>query len=151
MKKLFLGALLTLSTILLTSCNKGKLEKSENGKLYYLTVKGENGDKSEREVKFAIFPNIVDSLKISEEKIKLICEETVRYADWNVKHKPTYKLPEDAMLSYDSEENTLNSSIGGTAENAYGTPDNIYSVVTFTLNGEMKSDKDGMPTVRTIF
>jgi hypothetical protein len=148
MRKLLLGALLLLSVVTFVSCNDG-LKKSENGKLYYFTVKGKNGDETEREVKFSIFPNVVDSLKISEEKIKLICEQTVRYADWNVKHKPTYKLPEDAMLSYDAEDNTLRSSISGTAENSYGTPDNIYSVVHFTLDGKMKSDKDGMPIIES--
>jgi hypothetical protein len=146
MKKIILGALLLLSMVFLTSCNDG-LKKSENGKLYYLTVKGKNGDKTEHAVKFTIFPNVIDSLKISEEKIKLICEEAARYADWNVKHKPTYKLPDDALISYDVKENTLSVSIGGTAENSYGTPDNIYSVVHFTLDGKMKSDKDGMPII----
>lgn len=146
MKKLLLGSLLLLSTLSFVSCNDG-LKKSENGKLYYLTVKGKNGDETEREVKFSIFSNVVDSLKISEEKIKLICKQTVRYADWNVKHKPTYKLPEDAILSYDAEDNTLRSSIYGTAENSYGVSDNIYSVMRFTIKGEMKKDKDGMPII----
>lgn len=146
MKKFLLGALLLLSAVTFVSCNDG-LKKSENGKLYYLTVKGKNGDETEREVKFSIFSNVVDSLKISEEKIKLICEQTVRYADWNVKHKPTYKLPDNAMLSYDVEDNTLRLFIGGTAENTYGVPDNIYSVIQFTIKGEMKQDKDGLPII----
>jgi len=45
------------------------------------------------------------------------------------------------MLAYDAEDNVLRSSITGTAENAYGTPDNIYSVVLFTIKGEMKMNK----------
>jgi hypothetical protein len=143
MKK-FLSILML--SIVLVSCNRG-LEKPFGGTLYYLTVEGKNGDGTEREVKFTIFENVVDSLKISEEKIKLICEETVRYADWNVKHKPTYKLPEDAMLSYDAQDNTLRASIWGTAENSYGVPDNIRSVVLFTIEGKMKKDKDGLPMV----
>ena len=148
MKKLLLGAILLFSTLSFVSCNNG-IKKSENGELYYLTVKGKNGDETEREVEFIISSNIADSLKISEEQIKHICKVAVLYADWNVKYSPTYKLPETAMIYYIVERNSIIASISGTAENAYGVPNDIRTHIYFTSEGFMREDKDGLPIIES--
>jgi hypothetical protein len=39
--------------------------------------------------------------------------------------------------------------MSGTAENAYGTPDNISSSIAFTVKGVMKKDSEGLPEIFT--
>jgi hypothetical protein len=39
--------------------------------------------------------------------------------------------------------------MSGTAENAYGTPDNISSSIKFSKTGQMIKDSDGLPDIMT--
>ena len=154
MKKL-LFTLLTVALIISCSgpaeAELGELvtKETKDGNLYYLTIEGENGDKSKEKVEFSIDRVIVDSLKLKPGKIKSMCEDAVIYADWDVKFKPTYKHSTIASLSFDAEENRIVAYMSGTAENAYGTPDNISSSIPFTVKGVMKKDSDGLPEIFT--
>ena len=138
---------------LLTACTSPKdkdgltVLDAKGTKLYYYTVEAENGDKTKHKLEFSIDRVIVDSLKLSENKIKAICEEAVRYADWDVKYQPSYKHGDIAMLSYDSEENKINAYMNGTAENAYGVPDRISSSIPFNVKGNMIMDADDLPEI----
>jgi hypothetical protein len=154
MKKIIISSFIAVSVF---SCSdavkseKGDLVTKEgNGvKLYYLTVEGENGDDSKQDVEFSINNVLVDSLKLKTAKIKDLCEKSVLYADWNVKFKPTYKHSKTAMLVFDAEEQQIVAYMSGTAENAYGTPDNISSSIKFSKTGQMIKDSDGLPDIMT--
>jgi hypothetical protein len=152
MKKLFK---ITMVMAVISSCSglvetqNGELEtiKTEEGNLYYITIEGENGDETKQEIEFSIDRVIVDSLKMNPEQIRMICDEAAIYADWNAKFKPTYKHQKVAMLVYNAKEKCIIANMSGTAENAYGTPDNLSSSIPFSLKGEMKTDEEGMPTI----
>jgi hypothetical protein len=120
---------------------------SEKTPIYSMTLEAEDGDKSTKKVKFYIDNLIVQKLKLTESKIRNICDNGIRYADWNVKFKPTYKTNETASLSYDKEANRIIALMSGTAENAYGVPDNINTIIPFDVNGKMIEDKDGIPEI----
>lgn len=119
----------------------------EKTPIYFITLEAEDGDKSKKKVKFLIDNLIVQKLKLTESKIRNICEDGIRYADWNVKFKPTYKTNETASLSYDKEENRIIALMSGTAENAYGVPDNLNTIIPFDIKGKMIEDKDGIPEI----
>jgi hypothetical protein len=158
MKKIIIYS---LAILLLTACSDNKneaqknevkrfeliIEKGKNN--YYLTLEGKNGDKTKQKVEFSIDYLVIDSLKLTEQKIKSICENALLYSDWNVNFKPTYKHGDDAMLYYGKEENSIKVHVKGTAENAYGVPDNISSTISFNLKGKMINDKDGLPDILT--
>ena len=140
---------------LLTACTSPKdkdgltVLDAKGTKLYYYTVEAENGDKTKHKLEFSIDRVIVDSLKLSENKIKAICEEAVTYADWDVKYQPSYKHGDIAMLSYNLDENKIYAYMNGTAENAYGVPDRISSSIPFNLKGNMIMDADDLPEIMT--
>jgi len=120
---------------------------SEKEPIYYMTLEAEDGDKTKKKVEFLIDVSIVKELKLNEEKIRNMCDDGIRYADWNVKFKPTYKHSEMASISYDKKENKINAIMSGTAENAYGVPDNINTFIPFDIKGKMIEDKDGLPEI----
>ena len=144
-----------LILLIATSCNDTKEKDglvkidAKGTNLYYYSIEAENGDKTKQKVEFSIDKVIVDSLKLSENKIKAMCEEAVTYADWDVKYQPSYKHGDIAMLSYDSEENKINACMNGTAENAYGVADRISSSIPFNLKGNMIMDADALPDIVT--
>ena len=120
---------------------------SENSPRYYMTLEAEDGDKTKKKVEFMIDKLIIKELKLNEAKIREICDDGIRYADWNVKFKPTYKSSETASLFYDKETKRIKAMMSGTAENAYGVPDNIYTFIPFNIKGKMIEDKDGLPEI----
>ena len=120
---------------------------SEKSPMYYLTLETEDGDKTKKKIKFNIDELLVQKLKLSESKIRNICSNAVLYSDWNVKFKPTYKADESASLSYDDETSNISAFMSGTAENAYGVPDNINTIIRFDKKGKMIRDKDGIPEI----
>jgi ABC-type glycerol-3-phosphate transport system substrate-binding protein len=120
---------------------------SENSPRYYMTLEAEDGDKTKKKVEFMIDKLIIKELKLNEAKIREICDDGIRYADWNVKFKPTYKSSETASLFYDKETKRIKAMMSGTAENAYGVPDNIYTFIPFDIKGKMIEDKDGLPEI----
>jgi len=120
---------------------------SEKSPMYYLTLEAEDGDKTKKKIKFNIDELLVQKLKLSESKIRNICSNAVLYSDWNVKFKPTYKADESASLSYDDETSNISAFMSGTAENAYGVPDNINTIIRFDKKGKMIRDKDGIPEI----
>lgn len=137
----------TLITIFfLASCKKNdKLIKE--GDTYYVSIEEKQGDKSKKVVKFTISTNIIDSLKVPESSVIDMCKETAIYADWNAKYKPTYKLPDTAMLLYMADDKEFIGSISGTCENAYGTPDEISTYVKFGQDFKMIKDSSGIPEI----
>ena len=120
---------------------------SENDPIYYMTLEAEDGDKTKKKVEFMIDKLIIKELKLNEEKIRNMCSDGILYADLNVNFKPTYKHSEMASISYDKKENKINAFMSGTAENAYGVPDNINTFIPFDIKGKMIEDKDGIPEI----
>jgi hypothetical protein len=120
---------------------------SEKSPIYYLTLEAEDGDKTKKKIQFNIDELLVKKLKLSESKIRNICSAAIIYADWNVKFQPTYKADESASLSYDDETSNISAFMSGTAENAYGVPDNINTIIRFDKKGKMIYDKDGIPEI----
>jgi hypothetical protein len=49
----------------------------------------------------------------------------------------------------DAEKKCIVAHMSGTAENDYGTADNVNSSIPFSLKGVMKHDKDGLPEIIT--
>lgn len=117
---------------------------SENSPRYYMTLEAEDEDKTKIKVEFMIDKLIIKELKLNEAKIREICEDGIRYADWNAKFKPTYKSKETAFLFYDEEKKRITAIMHGTAENAYGVPDNIDTFIPFDIKGKMTKDKNGL-------
>lgn len=148
------GIIYAVILLLFAACSNEKKEEprfklivEKTKGLYYLTLEGNNGDKTKQKVEFSINNVIIDSLKLSEQKIIYMCEDALRYSDWNVNYKPTYKHGESALLTFDSKEKKIIIFVDGTAENAYGVADKISSTITFNLNGKMINDKDGLPVI----
>jgi hypothetical protein len=148
------GIIYVVILLLFAACSNEKKEEPrfklivEKAKgIYYLTLEGNNGDKTKQKVEFSIDDVVVDSLKFTEQKIIYMCEDALRYSDWNVNFKPTYKHGDDAMLYYVNEEKSIKVHVNGTAENAYGVPDKISSTISFNLKGKMINDKDGLPDI----
>jgi hypothetical protein len=138
---------------LLTSCTSPKdkdglvVLDAQGTKLYYYTIEGNNGDETKQKIEFSIDHVIVDSLKLSENKIKEMCEDAARYADWDVKYKPSYKQGDMAMLSYNLDENKIYAYMTGAAENAYGVADRLSTNIPFNLKGNMIMDADDLPEI----
>jgi ABC-type glycerol-3-phosphate transport system substrate-binding protein len=151
-KLLFIGTML----LGITACS-GSGNDSENGALvnrgtekepiYYMTLEAEDGDKTKKKVEFMVDVSIIKELKLNEEKIRSMCDNGILYADWNVNFKPTYKSSETASLFYDKETKRINAIMSGTAENAYGVPDDINTIIPFDIKGKMIEDKNGIPEI----
>ena len=156
-KLLFIGALLLLITACSGASKNASKEEvtlgtlinrgNEKNPIYYMILEAEDGDKTKKKVEFMIDEFIIKELKLSEAKIRNICDDGILYADWNVNFKPTYKSNETANLSYDKETIRIYAFMSGTAENAYGVPDNISTIVPFDIKGKMILDKDGLPEI----
>ena len=126
----------------LVSCNgDGKLIKREKGT--FMTVEALNGDKTKIKVEFLIAVDI----KLGEQKIEAICKDAVRYADWNANFKPTYKHSVSATLICDEKNGEITACMNGTAENAYGVPDDVATYICFNKKGKLKRDADGFPEI----
>ncbi len=126
----------------LVSCNgDGKLIK--RGKGTFMTVEALNGDNTKTKVEFLV----VDDIKLDEAKIYAICKDAVAYADWNAKFKPTYQHSKSATLIYDEKTGEITACMIGTAENAYGVPDNVSTYIIFDKKGKLKEDADGLPEI----
>ena len=86
----------------------------------------------------------------------------LRYADWDAKHKMTYRLEgyetpiygdttarRVGMLYLDSVQMEYTVSIKGSCENSFGVRDEVTTYVKFTKDGGMKLDKNGLPDIFT--
>ena len=156
-KLLFIGALLLLITACSGASKNASKEEvtlgtlinrgNEKNPIYYMILEAEDGEKTKKKVEFMIDEFIIKELKLSEAKIRNICDDGIRYADWNVNFRPTYKSNETASLSYNKEAIRIYAFMSGTAENAYGVPDNISTIVPFDIKGKMILDKDGLPEI----
>ena len=152
-KLLFIGTLL----LVIAACSGTSKEDAPLGALvnrgdekiqmYYVVLEAEDGDKTKKRVEFYIDLKIINELKLNEAQIRNICSESILYADWTVKFKPTYKHSESASLRYDEAEKKITVLMDGTAENAYGVPDHIMSIISFDTKGKMILNKDGVPDI----
>jgi hypothetical protein len=155
MKSLILmGALLLLSMVSLISCSKKDEIIKELGKnnknLYYLETDVYNGDGSKQNIRVDISNEILDSLKLSENKIKKLIRIGIENSTKSINFTKTLTYSEFGTLYYtkskilveDGNENigtteyplitpkykrkevgTYVFSITGEAKNAYGVPD----------------------------
>ena len=156
-KLLFIGTLLLVITACSGASKNASKEEvtlgtlinrgNEKNPIYYMILEAEDGDKTKKKIEFLINEVLIKKFKLSEAKIRNICEDGILYADWNVNFKPTYKSNETANLSYDKETKRIYAFMSGTAENAYGVPDNISTIVPFDIKGKMILDKDGLPEI----
>ena len=119
----------------------------KNNARYYMTLEGEDGDKTKKKVEFIIDKLIVEELKLDEPKIRTMCDGALSHANWNANFKLTYKHGESPMLSYDKNELKITAFMTGTADNAYGVEDNVNTIIPFDQNGKMILDKDGLPDI----
>ena len=119
----------------------------KNNARYYMTLEGEDGDKTKKKVEIMIDKLIVSELKLSEDQIRNMCKDAIRYADWNTNFKLTYKFSGTSMLSYDKNEKIITAYMAGTAQNAYGVADNVNAIIRFDLKGKMMMTKDGLPDI----
>jgi hypothetical protein len=126
-----------------TLINRG----DKNTALYYMILEAEDGDKTKKKVEIIIDKLIVIELKLSEDQIRNMCEDAIRYANWNSNFKLTYKYTGTPMLSYDKNEKIITAYMTGTAENAYGVADNVNTIIRFDLKGKMIMNKDGLPDI----
>jgi len=156
-KLLFIGAMLTvLAACSGTPKNATNSEKKlgtliiqgkEKNQIYSMILEAEDGDKTKKKVDFMIDKLIVNELKLNEAKIRNMCNDGIRYANWNANFKLTYKYSEIGSIRYDKKEKNITVFMSGTAENAYGVADNVYSIIRFDLKGKMLLDKDGLPDI----
>ena len=156
-KLLFIGAMLTvLAACSGTPKNATNSEKKlgtliiqgkEKNQIYSMILEAEDGDKTKKKVDFMIDKLIVNELKLKEAKIRNMCNDAIRYANWNTNFKLTYKYSEIGSIRYDEKEKNITVFMSGTAENAYGVPDNVFSIIRFDLNGKMMMTKDGLPDI----
>ena len=121
---------------------------TEKEPMYYVISSAKDGDETKKDIEFFIDTNIVKDLKLEPEKIESICDQAVIYADWNAKFKQTYKYSGLASLSYDKKAKRINAFLSGTAENAFGVTDKIYTTIPFDLEGKMILDKSGLPLIQ---
>jgi Zn/Cd-binding protein ZinT len=140
--------------LLLNSCDylnsNGPLVNrgTEKEPMYYVISSAKDGDETKKDIEFFIDTNIVEELKLEPKKIESICDQAVTYADWNAKFKQTYKYSGLASLTYDNKAKRINAFISGTAENAFGVSDKIYTTIPFDLDGKMILDKSGLPIIQ---
>lgn len=150
MKKMKKLLVLCTMFLLLVSCNKyGKIEIDKNNSYYSTVLKIGNLVKSDdvEEVKFIIPASFKDSLKLSNETILDMCETSLRYSDWGAKNKLTYKLTDDRVSFFINKNNTISAIVGGSAQNSYGVPGTINTVIYFDIKGKQLSDKDDIPII----
>ena len=114
----------------------------KKGSIYTMKIDRKLDNGETKIVEFSIDNVLVDSLKLSEEKIESICNTAVIWADFNVKNKPTYNLPKTAALLYVSKnEHPVVVIIGGTAENSFGVASDIHTYIPFDEKGEVVSEE----------
>ena len=96
-----------------------------------MKMEAENGDDTKTEVEFMIHEVLVDSLKLTEEQIKSMCQSACTYSDWGCKYPKTYKFDSKlrAFLSY--REGKCSVMMHGSAKNAFGVEDNITTFIPF--------------------
>lgn len=103
----------------------------KKGSTYTMKISKKRDDGVTDTVTFSIDNVLIDSLKIKESDINQMCRDVVWFADFNVKYKPTYTLPKEAMLYYGESDKDVNAHIKGTAENAYGVRDEMSTMMSF--------------------
>ena len=130
MKKILL---VLMGALVLTSCEKGTSYGKLNGQSpsYSMTVQGENGDNTTCDVNFIIEDVIVDSLKISEKDIKVMCERACLYSDFSCKYPMTFKFSPDSRPFLSYGQNGISVLVTGSAKNAFGVEDAITTIIPF--------------------
>ena len=122
-----------IGALVLSSCETGP----SYGKLigespsYSMKMEAENGDDTKTEVNFMIEDVIVDSLKISEEDIKVMCERACLYSDFSCKYPITFKFSPDSRPFLSYGKNGISVLVTGSAKNAFGVEDAITTIIPF--------------------
>lgn len=123
---------------------------SEESPMYYMTIETLDGVDSLVKVNFYIPDEIVDSLNLSEDVIRKICEESVSYGTWDVINKRTYRFKENVnSIIYYDENGTILSWVYGVASNGFGVERNINTVIEFDTTGVMRTDEYNLPIITT--
>lgn len=121
---------------------------SEESPMYHMTIETLDGVDSLVKVNFYIPEEIVDSLNISEDVIRKICEESLSYGDWDVTHKRTYRFKENVnSISYYKEDATILAWVYGIASNGFGVEGDINTMIEFDTTGVMRRDEYDVPII----
>jgi hypothetical protein len=121
---------------------------SEESPFYHMTIETSDGVDSLVKVDFYIPEQIVDSLNISEDVIRKICEESLSYGDWDVKNKRTYRFKENVnSISYYKEDATILAWVYGIASNGFGVEGDINTMIEFDTTGVMRRDEYDIPII----
>lgn len=153
LKVMKMTLMMCLISILIVSCSKhGKIEIDNSRKVgygYKTTLPVEDLVKTDGidVVTFSFPSEFKDSLNLSDEVLIEMCKTSLRYADWGVKHKLTYKLIKD-KVGFILVGKDIVAYLDGSAENSFGVPGNITSYIYFDIEGNQLRDDYGLPIVR---
>jgi hypothetical protein len=121
------------------SGSSSSLEKTveKNGKITYnLKLDVENSDKSIQEVNFSITDSVMKVKNLDEKKVIKIFEDASRCAKYGAKNPLTFKISSFGFISIDTD-GALYASVMGDAENSFGVPGTVLSIIPFKDNLEV--------------
>jgi hypothetical protein len=119
--------------------NSSGLEKNvgDDGEIRYtLKLEVENDDKSTKEVICMITDSVMKAKNLDEKKVIKIFEDATRCAKYGAKNPLTFKISTLASVEID-DDGTLYASVMGDAENSFGVPGSVLSIVPFKNNLEV--------------
>ena len=135
--------LFILATVLtIASCNSsgyGKLKGKTP--LYEMTVQAENGDDSKVDMTFNIDSDLVDSLKISEDTLEILCNRACLYSDFSVKYPLTWKFKTDSKPMLMLGDDGISVLVTGSAKNTFGVEDNVTTLLKFDSTYQVITDE----------
>jgi hypothetical protein len=141
-------------SVFLFSCNNSNNNSStlngpiqKVGSLYKYVYDYVEYNDSVTKVEFHISSTIIDSLKIPDSSIVNMCTTAASYADFYVKHKPTFKINDFAQIYYIQDKNIFTCAIRGTAENSFGVPDELSTYIDFGRDFQLLKDSSGLPSI----
>ena len=148
--------LTTLFTLLLTFNINAQIitPHPEVPEFSVISFEYQKWDETKQYVSYSFIPNNIfgSPSNLDTGVLCTIARTAVLFADWNIKYKPTYKLRYVSntigMISY--VDNEIAVIIFGTAQNAYGTPGNVSTIIYFNTKGEMLKDRNGRFIIKTL-
>lgn len=140
-----MGALLLLSTVSFYSCSKkDEIIKELDKNIYYLETDVYNGDGSKQNIRVDISNEILDSLKLSENKIKKLIQIGIKNSTKSINFTKTLTYSKFGTLYYTKSKILVEdgSENIGTTEYPLITP--IYNrkeidSYVFSITGEAKN------------
>lgn len=139
MKKILFVFAVVLSMASCQSSGYGKLKGKSP--VYEMTVQAENGDDSKVDMTFMIDDKLVDSLKISQDTIKLMCDRACLYSDFTVKYPLTWKFDIKSKPMLMLSDDGISVLVTGSAKNGFGVEDNVTTLLKFDSTYQVITDQ----------